>query len=197
MRVSGWRQQRLLAVAAVLADGGTGAGVAAWSRYAKLTVVQTQDKAEMRAERHKGRRRRRTGGGRRRRRRDRLRLPVAAGYRALERRARAGTCTRLRREREEGGDGVVVMEEVVEEVRCGARSEGREGKVSRLLQCRRYHVDCREQKPAARLSVRKGDKPTRGPPSTAMTPQAMRTVALQVHTVCTVCICVAILLLHV
>ena len=57
MRVSGWRQQRLLAVAAVLAGGGTGAGVAAWSRYAKLVVVQTQDKAEMRAERHKGRRR--------------------------------------------------------------------------------------------------------------------------------------------
>ena len=115
MRVSGWRQQRLLAVAAVLAGGGTGAGVAAWSRYAKLAEVQTQDKAEMRAQRHKGRRRRKTGGGRRRRRRDRLRLPVAAGERALERRARAGTCTRLKREREEGGDGVVVVMEVVEE----------------------------------------------------------------------------------
>ena len=144
MRVSGWRQQRLLAVAAVLADGGTGAGVAAWSRYAKLVVVQTQDKAEMRAERHKGRRRRKTGGGRRRRRRDRLGLPVAAGYRALERRARAGTCTRLRREREEGGNGVVVVMEVVvveeeeEEVWCEER-QGREGEVSRFLQCRRYH----------------------------------------------------------
>ena len=57
MRVSGWRQQRLLAVATVLAGGGTDAGVAAWSRYAKLVVVQTQDKAEMRVERHKGRRR--------------------------------------------------------------------------------------------------------------------------------------------
>lgn len=139
MRVSGWRQQRLLAVATVLAGGGTDAGVAAWSRYAKLVVVQTQDKAEMRAERHKGRRRRKTGGGRRRRRRDRLRLPVAAGYRALERRARAGTCTRLRREREEGGDGVVVMEVVEEEeVWCEER-QGREGEVSRFLQCRRYH----------------------------------------------------------
>ena len=40
-----------------------------------------------------------------------------------------------------------------------------------------------EQKPAARQSVRKGDihVPTR---STAMTPQAMRTAALQVHIVC-------------
>lgn len=38
-----------------------------------------------------------------------------------------------------------------------------------------------EQKPAARQSVRKGDIPTR---STAMTPQAMRTAALQVHIVC-------------
>lgn len=111
----------MLAVAAVLAGRGTGAGVAAWSRYAKLAVVQTQDKAEMRAQRHKGRRRRKTGGGRRRRRRDRLRLPVAAGERALERRARAGTCTRLKREREEGGDRVVVVmviEVVEEEVWC-------------------------------------------------------------------------------
>jgi hypothetical protein len=84
------------------------AGVAAWSRYAKLVVVQTQDKAEMRASVTRG-----GGGGGKlavggavgaggRRRRDRL-LPVAAGVRALERTARAGTCTRLRgRGRETG-----------------------------------------------------------------------------------------------
>ena len=132
MRVSGWRQQRLLAVAAVLAGGGTGAGVAAWSRYAKLGVVQAQDKAETRAERHKGRRRRR-------RRRDRLGLPVSAGEKALERQARAGTCTRLERARKEGGDGVVVMAVVVveEEEWCEERQPGKEGKVSRSLQCRR------------------------------------------------------------
>jgi hypothetical protein len=59
---------------------------------------------------------------------------VAAGYRALERRARAGTCTRLKREREEGGDGVVVMEvvEEEEEVWCEERQQGREGEVSRF-----------------------------------------------------------------
>jgi len=131
--VSGCRQQRLLAVAAVLAVGGTGAGVAAWSRYAKLVVVQTQDKAEMRASVTRG-----GGGGELavggelgaggRRRRDRL-LPVTAGERALERTARAGTCTRLRRGKVREGDRVVLVVVVWYEERQGWRES--------LLQCRR------------------------------------------------------------
>lgn len=75
MRVSGWRQQRLLTDGTDGA-GSTGADVAAWTRYAGL-VVRATNKAATRAGVTRGGGGLAVGGG-----------PAADGQRAEERRGR-------------------------------------------------------------------------------------------------------------